>query len=528
MSIRPRSLSIGSLLVLGACFSPGGQLTDATSDATATATTSTTTTATTSTSTTATMTATATSGTTTGEPTTTLAAAAASTDGSTGGICGDCAPPTPYCAPTGDCIDCAALPDHGMSCADLDPQKPLCDQSTDQAKGQCVACVMNGDCAEGQTCDPDAHTCVECSNDLDCPKDPKQYCVGGICGSCVTHDDCASGACEVDIHKCFPPDASHWYAAAALMCDNAKCTELAPCCEISQAMTAAIAAAGTHHIIHVMAGGYTQPFTVDTESRRIAVIGQANVKLDMKASGIQFGKADLLPGDSKLYLSRLALTGGGTDALHCENAAFLGLDEVTVTDFVGDALSAEKCTVWARRSQFLRNVGGLHVSGTTARLENTVISGTVLNPALQVEKVSQVEVIYTTLGRQNGLMSRLLGCTDINGMMPGTIYLRNSAVLASDGPTPIDCMAIILPSNSVTTNLPDFPPAPPDFKSMPANEVSGSFLDWPASDLRVSGNAGYLVDVAQWVFGDPAVDLEGQPRPMQTPDFAGADRPGGP
>jgi len=317
MSIHRRSLSLGSFMLLGACFSPGAQLTDATSD--------------TATTTTATMSST--SEPTTSDPTSgTSAQTTSTTTDPTGGACESCESVTPYCI-----------------------------------EGECVECIMSRDClAPGAICDPDSHTCIADES------------------PCQHHIDCASEACEIDTSVCFPPAARHYFVDAGVPCGSTECTDADPCCQLGAAMTAIAADAGTHHIVHVAEGTYNQGFGLTTDGVRVAVLAVGDTLIQSESGNpvIMAGVMPPSPLDIKLYLQGLTITGIGSTAVVCQSVSFLGLEDITVRDLEGNGLLTADCTVWSRRSQFLRNFGGLSMSASTVRLENSIISGSTTTPAL--------------------------------------------------------------------------------------------------------------------------------------------------
>ena len=463
MSIHRRSLSLGSFMLLGACFSPGAQLTGTASDTDATA----------STTTTATMSST--SEPTTSDPTSGTSAQTTSTTDPTGGACESCESVTPYCI-----------------------------------EGECVECIMSSDCFDpGAICDPDSHTCIADES------------------PCQHHIDCASEACEIDTSVCFPPAARHYFVDAGVPCGSTECTDADPCCQLGAAMTAIAADGDTHHIVHVAEGTYNEGFGLTTDGVRVAVLA-ANGTLVKSAGGNQIIMAGVMtpnPLDTKLYLKNLTISGIGSTGVVCQSVSFLGLDDITVRDLEGNGLLAVGCTVWSRRSQFLRNFGGLSMSASTVRLENSIVSGSTTTPALTVAFQSALEILYSTIGQQAGVPTTLLKCDGD----PGTVTIRNSALLHDTIPSPVDCLATITTANSVVSSaaLDIGPPA--GNKVLGADQVSPTFVDWAGSDLHVVDNATVLKDVAIWKTGDPLTDIDGEVRPNvdQALDVAGADVPGG-
>ena len=67
---------------------------------------------------------------------------------------------------------------------------PACDTDT----AMCVACVVDGDCPEGKTCDTASNTCVEgeqCVADAECANIPgRPVCFQGRCVECLQTSDC--------------------------------------------------------------------------------------------------------------------------------------------------------------------------------------------------------------------------------------------------------------------------------------------------------------------------------------------------
>lgn len=538
MSIRMRALYVGSFLLQGACFNPGSQLTsttggtsgDPTTDGPATVTAG----ASTGTDTTTTTTPTSTT-----SPTSTDTSATTAT--SVGG-CSACASPTPYCAPTDECINCEQLSDHGMSCG-TNGLKQLCDKD---GTGECVDCLATSDCPEPTKCDLGSHTCVQCLTDQDCPKEPLEFCDDGACRRCDAHDDCPSQACELDEHKCFPVDGSrNWYITMGGSASQmGECTERMPCPEIADAFAGIAADDGIYHIVHVAPGTYTKKLQLSTNDKRVAVLGQPGVMLDSAAGDnevfILLGDTvKILPVASKLFLSRLAITGTGAVAISCLIGEFLGLDEVRMSDFSADlptkgtSLFANKCTMQIRRSEFLRSNGGLWAADATIILENSIISGMTQAPALKFQTESKLDIRYSTLASQDPLLAGgLLSCPlDNDNMFPGVATIRNSAFLAAAEVGPVDCMGKAIDASETVTTDATIAIGMGNFTVTPAQAMAPLlFNDWANSDLHLVGDGAILKDKAIWKTGDPATDIDGllRPKANDTPDVAGADLPGQP
>jgi len=102
----------------------------------------------------------------------------------------DCAAPTPACDPIGSsCVGCVGNDD-------CTPQAPVCD--TDALA--CVQCVVDADCAASfEVCRESVGRCVECESDADCiarrepgdDDDDERICSPGLrCVECLSNDDC--------------------------------------------------------------------------------------------------------------------------------------------------------------------------------------------------------------------------------------------------------------------------------------------------------------------------------------------------
>lgn len=528
MSIRMRALYLGSFLLQGACFSPGSQLTSTTSGSSGDPTTDGPATVTAGASTDSTTTSTTTS-----TPTSTDTTA---TPVTSGGGCSACASPTPYCAPTNECIGCEQLSDHGMSCG-TNGLKQLCDKD---GTGECVDCLATSDCPEPTKCDLGSHTCVQCLSDLDCPKDPLEFCDDGTCRRCDAHDDCPSKACELDEHKCFPVDGSrNWYITMGGSASQmGECTERMPCPEIADAFTGIESADGIYHIVHVAPGTYTKRLQLSTNDKRVAVLGRPGVTLQSTATAtqvfIQLGEpVKIVPVTSKLFLSRLAITGTGAATMSCLIGDFLGLDEITVSDFSsGDPMKttlsvfANKCVLQIRRSQFLRNGGGIWAAEATVKLENSIVSGVTQTPALKFQTESTLDIRYSTFALQSTLAGGLVSCP---GVSPGVATIRNSAFLAAMAGESVDCIGKALLATKTVSNNPTIVIGMGNTTAT-AEQVTAPFKDWANSDLHLVGDGAVLKAAATWKTGDPATDIDGLPRPAvnDTPDVAGADLPGRP
>jgi hypothetical protein len=323
-----------------------------------------------------------------------------------------------------------------------------------------------------------------------------------------------------------------------------ECTEIMPCHEIADAFAGIAADDGIYHIVHVAPGTYTKKLQLNTPDKRVAVLGQPGVMLDSAGGDnevfILLGDTvKILPVASKLFLSRLAITGTGAVAISCLIGEFLGLDEITMSDFSaglptkGTSLFTNKCTMQIRRSQFLRNNGGLWAAEATVKIENSIFSGMTQAPALKFQTESKLDIRYSTFASQGPMLAGgLLSCAaDMNAKLPGLATIRNSAFLGATEVGPVDCLGKSINASETVTTDATIAIGMGNVTVTPAQAMSPLlFEDWAMSDLHLLGDGTFLKGVARWKTGDPATDIDGLPRPdvNDAIDVAGADLPGQP
>lgn len=103
---------------------------------------------------------------------------------------------------TGACVECASNADCAMmggqtcdlathACRDACTTDAQCNHGVCHA-GVCVDCKVDGDCDQGQRCEPGTHVCVDCLTAMDCPAD-MPLCASNVCGV-VCKDDAACAA----------------------------------------------------------------------------------------------------------------------------------------------------------------------------------------------------------------------------------------------------------------------------------------------------------------------------------------------
>lgn len=473
------------------------------------------------------------------------------TTGTTTGACGRCSSPTPFCLPNGQCGSCEALPDHGMSCAEMSPATPACDPDS----GGCVECVGDEDCGD-RACDPDSHTCVECVNDDHCGEatvcdEDAKACVGCVgaedctdpkqpicdaasqsCRPCREHRDCPTTACELDVGSCFPNDSTQtqplYVDAKAPNCALGTCEVGMPCCELATALAAAGLQPKPYVVIRVAAGMGVAPAVLAANGKRVAVLADAKFALTVATNTavITFGDVNQPEVmDSKLFLSGVKIVGGSSAAaVACWNATGLWFDEVEVRDHVGPSLLVAGCPSQARRSRFTGNRQGLYVDESTVGFENTIIAGITLPPTLHFVNSSVMSMRYTTLGEPVAVIDYMLSCDATS-----TLSIRNSVLVSSGAINPNACVPMVQ-TVVHTASTSSLLAGSGDNTMITLDDAVPLFESWMTHDLRLI-EAGLLADLARWEAAiDPPVDFEGAPRPSQngSADVAGADLPGPP
>jgi len=483
MTVKTSPLSLGSALLLAACFTPSGSSGDpgGTAEAAGPATD-----------------VTATADDSTGAAATSSSGTLATTDAvpTTGSIATD---------PTGTVTSATTVePCTEDDCActsNTDCEAPLsCHQ------GQCVGCVDDTTC-DGGVCDPVDH----------------------VCRGCREHSECPKTACELDDGVCFPIDATtHAHVDPNATCAEQPCTLEEPCCSIGQALSNYLDS--SHLVIHLGAGTVQSATQVVEGGRKVAILGTAETVLTVNAPndaamrlGVDGPDTEI---DSELYVARVVVSGGGGGgAFRCNRAATLWLDDVQILGFDGRALAATACNVTARRTTLRWNTFGVAVdTNSILALENVMIAHTGAGAALELSGSTEARLLYTTVADSSHHTFGLLACTDASPLLTA----RN-AVLVSDtvGDT-VNCSPASYDIADSVVSADQLIGQGGESLVLDPLDVAEQFVDWLGGDLHtLEGSA--LVDRAVWSSTHPRTDIDGDLRPSVdgTPDVAGADRPAG-
>ena len=461
----------------------------------------------------------------------------------------ECSPDSPYCTPIG-CANCNDLGSSNQSCLDIDVDKPFCDQLS----GLCVACNVDFPCAGGLLCHPESHTCVECVSNSDCddpddahcepasatcvPCDVDEDCSGfgptaecdpdkHSCRGCAEHSDCPDTACDLAIGQCFPNGmTTHAYVdriLCGMMMDSPVCAENMPCCEIAQAFKPAIMDPLAHVVIHVKPGAYVSPVQVDVDGKRIAILGAPEgVSLltgdpDLAAIGLVSGA----PMSTALFVSRVDVLGPMATAgvLCSQSSGGLWFDDAAVRVIAGPGLFATECMLRARRLELVGNTIGAQASdGGKIRLETSVVTGSHGGFALQALSDGALGLLYTTVLDRDASANHLVNCNS------EPLTLRNSILVTAFAGAIVPTCTIEQTNSAFS---PDLVTDPMPLVTLAQVDFPDIFVDWMLDDVHLKATAGSVLTAARWLAGDPARDLDGDPRPAvdDSPDAAGAYLP---
>ena len=376
-----------------------------------------------------------------------------------------------------------------VGCADSadchDPAAPICEA------GRCVGCQLTAEpqaaCADR---DPSMPLCLDDGSCAACPADAVCPAVAPACGctACVSHDECPGGAaCGFDDGECLS-------GAVVYVDDQPACpgtgTEQDPFCSIQDAIDlVGDGGMGTIRVAPHDGAGYVEGVQT-LPNQVIGILGNGGLAV---VSAPAEGATSVLsvPDDStSVYVARVVLRGST----------------------MAPALSLEGGHLDMQASRLSQNPGGsLYVGpGASAYVDNSMIATTTYTGGRGIDvDGGQVVVSYTSL--VIGAIDPTIVCT------PGsTVEIRDSIVLNMWSGNELDCEIFVFEANVTTAEVGQ---PPYDFIWF-ENQFAGDL------HLRPEG-AAVFADYAQWNAGDPATDIDGDPRPRVdgTPDFPGADVP---
>lgn len=369
------------------------------------------------------------------------------------------------------------------------PAAPFCDDD-----GVCVDCggIPLGDeacagvdplvplCVEGD--------CVGCVDGMTAACDEQLLvCDTGAmaCVSCAAHGECASGACDLlgDMPTCFDAD-NVFDVGSGQMYAN-----------VAAALTA-VDGMGLERAVLVLHEGADFNETAVVNSAAIAFVAADGQSPQWVYTSMPAAPTLTVSGaDTRVYLDGIRLA---------QNANDLGL-------------SCSGAAVDVRRSEIVANQGGgLSAStGCALSVENSFVGGDVNDVDAISATGAELSILYTTIGAGFGTAAALR-CDGAS-----TVAVRNSLLVARGSDDELQCAAAVTNSAGETLSAPNV-----SLGDM-ATAWFGAGGTFGTGDFHLSGTQpASISDAAQWGPGDPATDIDGDPRPAAVgPDYAGADVP---
>lgn len=370
----------------------------------------------------------------------------------------------PFCGAEGECVACDGVADGDAACAELDAMAPLC------VEAECVACT--GD--DTSVCDAQLLLCDQGTN---------------ACAPCTEHQQCDSGACELDEGTCFDPiSVVHVDGDGGL--DFTSVTEAVASIEAGQLGVI---------VVHELdgAGSYQGAVTIDG-GKTLALIAAEGEAPIIQGTGGNPG-LNITGGDTTVYIDGINLVGNTS----------------------AEGLVVDAATVTVQRSRIVQNSGGGIVAnnGAVLTVENCFV-GDGTNPANAVTvDAATLDIVYSTFGTgfDNFESVFALSCTS-----PVAVTVRNSLLFSLDNESSeVACDGAILSFNAAETML-------PGTDNTMLNELQADwFVNVNGGDFTLDVPPKGLSTAAEWQDGDPPADIDGDPRPATngSPDYAGADVP---
>ncbi|MEZ4453666.1 MAG: hypothetical protein R3B09_29700, partial [Nannocystaceae bacterium] len=414
-------------------------------------------------------------------------------------------PEAPYCSIGGLCSDCTAV----VSCGALDPAKSVCDEES----GLCVECTASEDAACSDTeplCDPIAHTC----------------------GPCTAHDQCSSGACQLDTGACFPQDSILYVFRDAQK--NGKCTTMIgaggtmelPYCTAQDAVShVQMLDPMTPYQIVLLAGAPLIHSSLDVNSNgphlTVALRTESNPTPDAEFMG---GAVTLrVKGDVTVYADDLDLQSTAatdTAVVECTSGARLYLDHVRAHGGAGPGLRGNECAKLSvsNSSIFKNGSEGIEMTLGALVLRNVFVTDNGVSDnygggGLTVDQ-TVIDVAYSTFFLNHSQMS-LGDSIHCSGKALDGSMVRNSIIARSEViKTNESIVCLDLKVNRSVVDDGEMQGQGNVKMTVPAiNALLKG--DYPIGAYRLKGEAEaeMIRAVGQWKTGDPAFDFEGDPRP---------------
>ncbi|MCH9681762.1 MAG: hypothetical protein K0V04_10040 [Deltaproteobacteria bacterium] len=301
----------------------------------------------------------------------------------------------PFCASSGECVDCAALDDPDGECAQIDPGMPLCIGET------CVACSAKNT----TVCDEQLLLCDDASHE---------------CTFCTEHEQCAAGACDLFDGRCFDPANVLHVGSGPPYEDIASALAAVDSMELGRAVIVLHEGTGFNETAEVTTGA-------------IAFINAAD-ELPLWINGGALAPTLAATGmDTRVYLLGLRLAVNANDV----------------------GLSCDGARVDVQRSRIVQNAGGgiVATNGCELVIVNSFVGGGANDTvSLDIDSAS-ASVLYSTVATSTFGNTPAIGCT-----APIAVNIRNS-IVASQGGTPPDelsCVEAVVTTSATESETPPF------------------------------------------------------------------------
>jgi len=398
----------------------------------------------------------------------------------------DCNPEAPFCDDdSGECVTCTGTAEPDAACAALDADAPLC------LEGSCVACTEANDSACGDTtpiCDVDMNSCVGCSE----------------------HAQCPDSACNLSEGGCFDPEKVA-HVDGDETCGEGDGSEESPYCSVGEAL--GILGGGATMLLHEIDGdnSYQEDLVIPVATAIFAAQGQSPI-----VEGSNGNPAFITT--SALFLRGIEISDGPAAGLSINNGGTAWLDECTIEGHETAGLNIMGGTATVRRSRIVNNSGGGIIvdGGGSLFIQNSFVGGGTLNNLAAIDVIEgSASLLYSSVGSGFGTSSALR-CE------PGqSVTIRNSILVSAAPEDELQCPDATVEHSALEMELPDNISLG-DFNTM-------WFSDYDAGDFSLVEGMYPLTldDAAVWQSGDPATDINGDPRPTTDgeSDVAGADIP---
>ncbi len=384
---------------------------------------------------------------------------------------------TPICS-MGSCVACGEASEGGdTACEAKDPSRPACGES-----GECVQCSPTA-----------ASACTGST----------PVCEGASCVGCTEHAQCEASACHLDGKlqgACF---------------DTADVQMIADAGELSAALDG-LASEST--LVLVLTGSdYALSSPVELGAGEIAILGDGGQTISRNGDPVLTAS-----GTAIVYFAQVAAANGSGSGLRCSGTS-VWLDDTVVANNSGVGLDISGgCATHLRRTVVRgNNGGGIDVSGGELHMTTSAVglNGNDLSSSLGgiQSNNSTVEISYSTIvGNQASNSAR--GSIFCAGGESG--FLRNSIVVGA-GSSIDGCSALAFENNAVDG------PVVEGASNLDVGAASASwFSNLAMGDFRIAlEGETVFTGIAQWVDGDPLLDVDGDTIPMSRPSFPGYDQP---